>query len=134
MADIPVEQPISDGIDEQDEQDQSSACLVGHLHRNAFGRQDIKMDGHGPDRREQRGGHQQGGARGQNKCGGLPDAPSDAQDDAGKDPGKGTGQDRVDHRLPFRPPERVAHLALLFRDRLDRLFRRRNDCGQDHRS
>ena len=91
MADIPVEQPVSYGIDEQDEQDQGSTCLVSHLHRDAFSRENIEMHGHGSDWGEQGSRHQQRGARCQNESGGLPDAPSDAQDDTGKDPGKGTG-------------------------------------------
>ena len=57
MPDIPVDQPLSNHVDDQDEQNQSRARSESHLHGDALSGEDIKMDRHGPDRREEGGGH-----------------------------------------------------------------------------
>jgi hypothetical protein len=57
MPDIPVDQPLSDYINHQDKQNQSRSSSVSHLHGDPLSGEDIKMDGHGPDGREERSGH-----------------------------------------------------------------------------
>ena len=115
MTNISVEQPIGHGIDEENEQDQSRACLVGHLHGDPFPGKDIEMDGHGPDGGEEGGRHHQGRTSGQNNGSGLPDAPSHTQDDPRENPGKGIGQDGMGDRLPFCSPQGVADLTVRMR-------------------
>ena len=62
MLNIPVDQPLSGHINDQDEQDQSRSSPVSHLHGDPLSGEDIEMDSHGSDGGEKRGGHHQGGA------------------------------------------------------------------------
>jgi len=62
MPNIPVDQPLGDHINDQDEQNQSRSSTVSHILGDPLSGEDIEMDRHGPDGGEQRGGHHQGGA------------------------------------------------------------------------
>jgi len=57
MPDIPTDQPLSNHVNDQDEQDQSRSRSVSHLHGDSLSGKDVKMDRHGTDRREEGGRH-----------------------------------------------------------------------------
>jgi len=89
MTNIPIQEPVRDNVDGQYEQDQRGPCPVGHLHGDPFPGKDIEMNGHGPARREEGGGYDQRGTRGQDDGSRLPNAPPHTQYDACKDSGYG---------------------------------------------
>jgi hypothetical protein len=57
MPDIPVDQPLGSDINHQDEQNQSRPGSIRHFHGDPLSGEDIKMDGHGSDGREEGCGH-----------------------------------------------------------------------------